>query len=44
MFVGDMDNEPLNKFNGGNSFNDELIIFVSVVMKGNMGAGIRSDT
>lgn len=44
MFVGDMDNEPLNKFNGGNSFNDELIIFVSVVMKGNMGAGIRIDT
>ena len=44
MFVGDMDNEALNKFNGRNSFNDELIIFVSVVMKGNKGAGIRIDT
>ncbi len=44
MFVWDMDNEPLNKFNGRNSFNDELIIFVSVVVKGNMGAGIGIDT
>ena len=44
MFIGDMDNEPLNKFNGGNSFNDELIIFVSVVMKSNMRAGVRINT
>ena len=44
MFIGDMDNEPLNKFNGGNSFNDEFIIFVSVVMKSNKRAGVRIDT
>ena len=44
MFVGDMDNEPLNKFNGGNSFDDELIIIVPVVMKSNMRAGVRIDT
>ena len=44
MFVGDMNDEAFNKFNGGNSFNDELIILVSVVMKGNMGARIRIDT
>lgn len=44
MFIGDMDNEPLNKFNGGNSFNDEFIIFVSVVMKSNKRAGVRINT
>ena len=44
MFVGDMDNKAFNKFNGRNSFNDEFVIFVPVVMKGNMRAGVRIDT
>ena len=44
MLVRDVDNEPLNKFNGRNSFNNEFVIFMSVVMEGNMGAGIRIDT
>lgn len=44
MFVGDMDNESLNKFNGGNSFYNEFVIFVPVVMKGNMRAGVRINT
>ena len=44
MLVRDVDNEPLNKFNGRNGFNNEFVIFMSVVMEGNMGAGIRIDT
>ena len=44
MFVRDMYNEPFNKFNGRNGFDNEFVIFVPVVMKGNMGAGIRIDT
>lgn len=44
MLVGDMDNEPLNKFNNRNSFDDELVVFVSVIMKSDMGTGIRIDT
>ena len=44
MFVGDMNDEAFNKFNGRNRFNDELIIFVSVVMKSNMRAGVRINT
>ena len=44
MLVGDMDNEALNKFNGRNSFNNEFVIFMPVVMEGNMGAGIRINT
>ena len=44
MFVGDMDNELLHKINSGNSFNNEFVIFVPVVMKGNMRAGVRIDT
>ena len=44
MFVGDMDNKAFNKFNGRNSFNDEFVIFVPVVMKGNMRAGVGINT
>lgn len=44
MFVGDMDNKSLNKFNSGNGFNNELVIFVPVVMEGNMRTGVRIDT
>ena len=44
MFVRDMDNEPFNKFNGRNGFDNEFVIFVPVVMKGNMRAGVRIDT
>ena len=44
MLVRDVDNEPLNKFNGRNGFNNEFVIFMSVVMEGNMGARIRIDT
>ena len=44
MFVRDMDNEPLNEFDRGNGSDNEFVIFVSVVMEGNMGAGIRIDT
>ena len=44
VLIRDMDNEPFNKFNGRNSFNNEFVIFMSVVMEGNMGAGIRIDT
>ena len=44
MFVRDVDNEPLNKFNGRNGFDNEFVVFVSVVMKGNMRAGVRIDT
>ena len=44
MLVRDMDNEPLNEFDRGNGFDNEFVVFVSVVMEGNMGAGIRIDT
>ena len=44
MLVGDMDNKPLNKVNGGNSFDNEFVIFVPVVMEGNMRTGVRIDT
>lgn len=44
MFVGDMDNKSLNKFNSGNGFNNEFVILMPVVMEGNMRAGIRIDT
>ena len=44
MLVRDMDNEPLNEFDSGNGFDNEFVVFVSVVMEGNMGAGIRIDT
>lgn len=44
MLVGDMDNEALNEFNGGNSFDNEFVILMSVVMKSNMRAGVRIDT
>ena len=44
MFVGDMDNKSLNKFNSGNGFNNEFVIFMPVVMEGNMRARIRIDT
>ena len=43
MLVGDMDNKPLNKVNGGNSFDNEFIIFVPVVMEGNMRTRVRID-
>ena len=44
MFIGDMENEPLNKFTGRNGFDNDFVIFVPVVMKGNMRAGVRIDT
>ena len=44
MLVRDMDNEALNKFNGGNSFDNEFVILMPVVMKCNMRAGVRIDT
>ena len=44
MFVRDMDNEPFNKFNGRNGFDNEFVIFVPVVMKGNMRAGVGINT
>ena len=44
MLVGDMDNEALNEFNGGNSFDNEFVILMPVVMKSNMRAGVRIDT
>ena len=44
MFVRDMDNEPFNKFNGRNGFDNEFVIYVPVVMKGNMRAGVRNNT
>ena len=44
MLVRDMDNEALNEFNGGNSFDNEFVILMPVVMKSNMRAGVRIDT
>ena len=44
MLVGDMDNETLNEFNGGNSFDNEFVILMPVVMKSNMRTGVRIDT
>ena len=44
MLVGDMDNEALNEFHGGNSFDNEFVILMPVVMKSNMRAGVRIDT
>lgn len=44
MFVWDMNNESLDKINSRNSFDDELVVFVSVIMKSDMGTGIRIDT
>ena len=41
MLIGDMDNKTLNKFNSRNGFNNEFVIFVPVIMKGNMRAGVR---
>lgn len=33
MFVWDMNNETLDKINSRNSFDDELVVFVSIIMK-----------
>lgn len=44
VLVGDMNNKTLNKLNSGDSFDNELVVFVPVVVKRNMGAGIRIDT
>ena len=44
VLIRDMDNEPFNKFNGGNSFDNKSVILMSVVMKSNMRAGVRIDT
>lgn len=44
MFIGDMDNKALNKINGGNGFDNKFVIFVPVVMEGNMRAGVRINT
>lgn len=44
MFVWDMNNETLDKINSRNSFDDELVVFVSIIMKSDMGTGIRIDT
>lgn len=44
VLVGDMNNKTLNKFNSGDSFDNEFVVFVPVVVKRNMGAGIRIDT
>ena len=44
MLVGDMDNEALNEFHGGNRFDNEFVILMPVVMKSNMRAGVRIDT
>ena len=44
MLIRDMNNETLNKFNNGNGFNDEFVIFMPVVMESNMRAGVRINT
>ena len=44
MFVGDVNNETLNKVNSRKSFDNEFVVFMSIVMEGNMGARIRVDT
>ena len=44
MFIRDMNNEPLNEINSGNGLNDEFIVFMSVVMEGDMRTGIRINT
>ena len=44
MLIGDMNNEPLNKLNSGNCFENEFVVLMSVVMEGNMRAGIRINT
>ena len=44
MFIGDMNNEPLNEINSGNGLNDEFVVFMSVVMEGDMRTGIRINT
>ena len=43
MLIRDMNNEPLNKRNSRNGFDNEFVIFVPVVMESNMRAGIRID-
>ena len=43
MLIRDMDNEPFNKFNNRNSFDNEFVIFVPVVMKSNMRTRVRID-
>ena len=44
MLVRDMDNKALNEFHDGNSFDNEFVILMPVVMKSNMRAGVRIDT
>ena len=43
MLIRDMNDEAFNKVNSRNGFNDEFVIFVPVVMEGNMRAGVRID-
>ena len=38
-----MNDKTLNKINGRNSFNNEFVILMSVVMKGDVGARIGVD-
>ena len=44
MLIGDMNDEPLNKLNSGNCFDNEFVVLMSVVMEGNMRARIRINT
>ena len=44
MLIGDMNDEPLNKLNSGNCFDNEFVVLMSVIMEGNMRAGIRINT
>jgi len=44
VFVGNVNNEPLDKINGGNVFDDELAVLVAVVMKSHGSAVIVVNT
>lgn len=40
MFIGDVKDKALNEVGSGNSFDDELVVLVAIVMKGNVDAVI----
>ena len=44
MLIGDMNNEPLNKLNSRNGFDNEFVILMPIVMESNMRTGIRINT
>ena len=44
MFIGNVANDTFDKINGGNSFRNEFIIFMAVVMKGDEFAVIVIDS